>query len=59
MRPASIIATFCLAFLLSSMSTATCQLSTTFDTDLEGWTVTGDNSAAWEDTTGIPEDVCL
>ena len=30
------------------------QVSTGFDADLEGWMVTGDNSAAWEDTTGNP-----
>jgi hypothetical protein len=30
------------------------QVSTTFDSDLEGWEVTGDNSAAWEATTGNP-----
>jgi hypothetical protein len=30
------------------------QVSTNFDTGLEGWQVTGDNSAAWEDTTGNP-----
>ncbi|MFC1782041.1 SUMF1/EgtB/PvdO family nonheme iron enzyme [Planctomycetota bacterium] len=31
---------------------------TTFDTDLEGWRVTGDNSAVWEATTGNPNG-CL
>lgn len=30
------------------------QVDSTFDTDLQGWLVTGDNSAAWEATTGNP-----
>ncbi len=30
------------------------QVSTTFDSDLELWNVTGDNSSAWESATGNP-----
>lgn len=30
------------------------QVESTFDTDVDGWQVTGDNSAAWEATTGNP-----
>lgn len=29
-------------------------VTTTFNTDLEGWRVTGDNAAAWQSTTGHP-----
>jgi hypothetical protein len=42
--------------LLCSIYTTTihAQVSTTFDSDLEGWQVTGDNSVAWEAATGNP-----
>ncbi len=33
---------------------ARAQVASTFDADLEGWRVTGDNSAAWEADTGNP-----
>jgi len=44
----------CLACAALVATPANAQLNTSFDTDLEEWTVTGDNSAAWEDATGNP-----
>jgi hypothetical protein len=43
-----------LFLLLSAPTTIQAQVSTTFDSDLEGWQVTGDNSVTWEATTGNP-----
>lgn len=53
----------CLLFLtctvLATMSVVvSAQVNSTFDSDLEGWMVTGDNSAAWESVTGNPNG-CL
>ena len=50
----------CLCTIVLIVSSLVCeaQLSSTFDTDLEGWMITGDNSAAWEAATGNP-DGCL
>lgn len=44
-------------FVVSSYA-AHAQVTSTFNADLEGWHVTGDNSAAWEATTGNPNG-CL
>jgi len=52
LRTAALVACTACAVLVASPSQA--QVSTTFDFDIEGWTVTGDNSAAWEATTGNP-----
>ena len=51
-RAALLIA--CIACLTANAMPSEAQVSTDFDTDLEGWMVTGDNSATWEDTTGNP-----
>jgi hypothetical protein len=40
--------------LFSAPHSILAQVSTTFDSDLEGWQVTGDNSVTWEGTTGNP-----
>lgn len=45
---------FVLGWVVLLAHTSTAQVVTTFDTDLEGWLVTGDNSASWEPTTGNP-----
>jgi hypothetical protein len=49
---------FTILIVLIQTQVAFSQVSTTFDTDLEGWQVTGDNSAAWEPDTGDPNG-CL
>ena len=46
---------FCaIFFCLICVTAIHAQVTSTFDADLEGWQVTGDNSAAWEGTTGHP-----
>lgn len=46
---------FCsILFCLIPASAIHAQVTSTFGSDLEGWQVTGDNSAAWEGTTGHP-----
>ena len=40
--------------LALSVSTSAGQVSTTFDTDLDGWTVQGDNTHFWNPTDGNP-----
>jgi len=55
MKYSSRIFLFCsILFCLIPASAIQAQVTSTFDTDLEGWQVTGDNSAAWEETTGHP-----
>jgi hypothetical protein len=46
----------CSIFLFGSLPAARvhAQVSTTFDSDLEGWQVIGGNDAAWEEATGNP-----
>ena len=44
--------------LAVSGRSAYAQVTSTFDLNLDGWRVTGDNNAAWEATTGNP-DGCL
>lgn len=39
-------------------TTASAQVSTTFDTDLDGWTISGDNTHFWNPVDGNP-DGCL
>ncbi|MBN1816575.1 MAG: hypothetical protein JW828_04395 [Sedimentisphaerales bacterium] len=41
-------------FILPTIGMVHAQVESTFDTDVESWLVTGDNSAAWEATTGNP-----
>jgi hypothetical protein len=43
-----------LAILLLGRLPAYGQVSTTFDTDLDGWKINGDNSAVWQATGGNP-----
>jgi len=46
---------FCLLWIILFAVNSVCaQVESTFDTDVEGWMVTGDNSAAWEAATGNP-----
>jgi len=45
---------FLVASALAAPVPATATVTNTFDTDLSGWRVTGDNAAAWEATTGNP-----
>lgn len=44
----------CAATLLLTASPARALVSTTFDSSLEGWLVTGDNASAWSATGGNP-----
>jgi hypothetical protein len=48
----------CASILVFVSSPVAGQVSTTFDADLDGWLVTGDNSTQWQATGGNP-DGCL
>lgn len=43
-----------MVMLLFAGSLICAQVESTFDTNVDGWLVTGDNSAAWESTAGNP-----
>ena len=50
--PVKVISLVMIVMFLIHGQVTLAQVSNTFDTDLEGWQVTGDNSAAWEAGTG-------
>lgn len=54
MSARTVVLIACMACFALGAVPSQAQVSTGFDADLEGWMVTGDNSAAWEPATGNP-----
>ena len=53
-RPAASVGFALVLALVLSVPAAVAQVSSTFNADLEGWLVTGDNSSIWQSTGGNP-----
>jgi hypothetical protein len=54
MKRASLFAAAVAILLAASSASSLAQIASTFDFDLEGWTINGDNSAIWQATGGNP-----